>query len=601
MNSVKRFWLLGVIAVALLIVAVACGGDDATATPTRTTAAPTATPTTGPPAATSTPTVTLAPGGPTPTPTATLAPGAPTATATPTTAPGIVVPVGTLRVALDELGNELEDPAIVATPETGTTGAWMFNWLLGVDPGGELSTERGLASDWSVGAGAESYTFILKENVRWHDGIEFVADDVVFTFGERLVAPDAICTLCGQLRNAIDQVVALDDHTVEFKLKQRDITFFANVGVRDTNHWLIPRRNFRLKDDGGYEQIGDAIGTNVWKFVGRKFGESLSMEANEDYWNKDKYPPQWAEATIFLRPEPAIRLASVRTGEIDFATILPLQVPEARDAGLQVDRIERFAVNVIAWRAPYDPAFADTMGNQDFREALTLSLDLEAMAIAIYPEGLREIGITHMWDPPAAIGHDPTIPRYVFDEDRARAALARSGYDGRPLKVWVYTLSIIPEWPDIVQLAAAFWENIGINTEIEQIDFTSFLDRELPAQHTLGSEGLAGHIGMDGWPARPTALNNIAVGWISLEAGGVLRNYHDPAAMDLLYNDARESTTFEELNEKVKVINRFAHDTYAGIPFVVVHNWYALGPAIESWNPGDLGFGYEYETLVRAK
>ena len=601
MNIVKRFWLLGVIAVALLIVAAACGGDDATATPTRTTAAPTATPTTGPPAATSTPTVTLAPGGPTPTPTATLAPGAPTATATPTTAPGIVVPVGTLRVALETFNNETEDPGIAQTPDIASSGGWMMDWLLGTVPGGELSTERGLATAWEIGPNGDVFSFDLRQNVLWHDGVPFVADDVVFTFGERIPAPDSICTLCGQIRSAVKEVVALDTHTVEIRLNQREVPFFANVGSRDTNHWLVPRRNFRLKDDGGYEQIGDTIGTNVWKFVDRKLGESLTLEANEDYWSTN-YPPQWAEAEIFLRPEPAIRLASVRTGEMDFAPILPIQVPEARDAGLQVDGQRGFGVHIIAPRAPYDPAFANTMGNKDFRMALTLSLDLEAMAEAIFPEGLRDVQATHMWNSPGAIGYVPGLEPFGFDPDEARAALARSGYDGTPIKVWVYSLSIAPEWPDIIQLAAAFWEEIGINTELEQIDFFAFLDREIANPHQLGSGGLAGHMSMDLWPARPTALNNIAVGWISLEAGGILRNHHDPVAQDELYIQARDAQSLEVLNSAVQQIQVQVHEDFAGgIPFTIVHNWWAMGPAVDSWDPGDLGFSPHYETLKRAQ
>ena len=601
MNSVKRFWLLGVMAVALLVVAAACGGDDdATATPTPTRTTPTPTSTTPTPTSTTptpTPTGTMEPDGSTPT--ATRPPA--TATPTPTRTPDVVVAAGTLRVALETFNNETEDPGLGQTPDQASSGGWMMDFLLGTLPGGEVSTDRGLASSWEIGPNGDVFTFNLRQNVRWHDGVPFVADDVVFTFGERIPAPDSLCTLCGQIRTAVNEAVALDDHTVEIRLNQREVTFFANVGNRDTNHWLIPRRNFRLKDDGGYEQIGDTIGTGVWKFVERKLGESLILEANEDYWNTD-YPPQWADAEIFLRPEPAVRLASVRTGEIDFAPILPIQVPEAQAAGLQADGQRGFGVHIITPRGPYDPAFANTMGNKDFRMALTLSIDLEAMAEAIFPEGLREIQATHMWNFPAAIGYVPGLEPFGYDPEEARAALARSGYDGTPVKVWVYSLSLAPEWPDIIQLAAAYWEQIGINTELEQIDFFAFLDREIANPHQLGSDGLAGHMSMDLWPARPTALNNIAVAWISLEAGGILRNHHDPASVDEFYAQARDAESLEALDMAVQQINRQVHEDFAGgIPFTIVHNWWAMGPAIESWDPGDLGFCPHYETLRKAQ
>jgi peptide/nickel transport system substrate-binding protein len=619
MNALKRFWLFALIAVVLMVGAAACGGgdgaDDAASAP-----APAAT--TSDDAAAAAPEAAAEPEAAAPSheidtehaaeapkhneaaqaaPSKEEAEAVAEAKPTPAAKPAVVVASGTLKVAMSEAGTESGDPGISQSPDIAYGGGWMFSWLLGTEPGGVLSTDRGLAKNWWIGDSGDSFTFELDEDAYWHDGIQFVADDVVFTFQDRLPAPDSICTLCGQIRTGVKEVAVIDDHTVEFILNQTEVTFFSNVSSRDTNHWLIPRRNFELKDDGGYKQIGDPIGTGPWKFVSRKLGESLHLVANENYHQKDNLP-EFANVDIYVRPEAAVRLASVQTGEIDFAPILPVQVPEAMAAGLQVDGQKGFGVHSIAFRAPYDPAFKNYMGNLDFRKALTLSLDLDAMAEAIFPEGLREVQSTLMWNSPGAVGYVEGVERYQYDPIEAKAALERSGYDGKPIKVWVYTLSIAPEWPDIIQLAAAYWDQIGINLVYEQIDFFAFLDMELASPHGLGNEGLAGHMAMDLWPARPTALNNIAVAWISMDAGGLLRNHHDPAGQDALYNQARTATTLDELNTAIQSIQVDVHNDYAGgIPFVIVHNWWAMSDVIESWDPGDLGFCPHYETLKRAK
>lgn len=622
MGSFKRFWLFALIAVVLTIGAAACGGDDAAdkAAPAPAAAAESAASddTAAAPEAADHDDAAdhaqdiEAEAAESHTQQAEAAQAAPSkeeaeehaAEAKPTPVadkPAVVVASGTLKVALSEAGTESGDPGISQSPDVAYEGGWMFSWLLGTEPGGVLSTDRGLAKNWWIGENGDSFTFELDDDVYWHDGYQFVADDVVFTFQDRLPAPDSICTLCGQIRTGVKEVAVIDDHTVEIKLNQTEVTFFSNVSSRDTNHWIIPRRNYELKDDGGYNQIGDPIGTGPWKFGSRNLGESLHLTAFDNYHQKDNQP-EFADVSIYIKPEAAVRLAAVQTGEIDFAPILPIQVPEAMESGLQVDGQKGFGVHSIAYRAPYDPAFKNYVGNLHFRKALTMSLDLDAMAEAIFPEGLREIQSTLMWNSPGAVGYVEGVERYQYDPVQAKAELELSGYDGKPLKVWVYGLSIAPEWPDIIQLAAAYWDQIGINLVYEQIDFFAFLDCELATPHCLGNEGLAGHMAMDLWPARPTALNNIAVAWISMEAGGLLRNHHDPAGQDALYNQARTAKTMDELNTAIQSIQVDVHNDYAGgIPFVIVHNWWAMGPTIESWDPGDLGFCPHYETLKRAK
>ena len=535
MKSVKTFWPLGVLVAVLLVVAGACGGDDDT------------------------------------------------------------TDKDTLTIVVSDFSREVLEPGIGITSGKQYHG-YMYDWLIGTLPSGELVGDLGLAQSWEIGSGAQSLKLNLRRNVKWHDGRDFTADDVVFTLKERDRAEDAVCTFCRQLKRLVDDVVALDDFTVDIRLGEGDLTFFGNLGSRDSDIVMLPRHNYRQTSDGGYELIGDPIGTGAWKFVERTIGQSITYEVNNDYWNS-QHVPEWRKLQVLLRSEATVRLGMLRTGEADMVQLDAGQLDAARDLGFRIDGVDGFATIVMAFHASYDDRFFTK--KLDFRKALNLALDMDAMFDRFYPEGTGVRAATAFWNSPVAVGYVPGLSLYRYDPDEARRLIEASGYDGTPLKVWSFVPSWAPEAKELLEVAAGYWEAVGINVELTPLDFGAFRPRYASNPQQFEG-GFAGHIAIDTPPSRPLALPNIAVAWLSHDNGGIIQSYHDLAGVDALYNNALKSQTMDELSTKIQAINRQSYEEYPMVPIVLRNDLWALGPEIASWEPGGFGFGRHFETLKRA-
>ena len=111
-------------------------------------------------------------------------------------------PTGELTVVVANFGREILDIAQTTTQDLQYT-SHVFDPLISGNDKGELSTDRGLAESWAVTPDAKTVRIKLRRGVTWHDGKPFTTDDVIFTLGERLIAPDANCTLCRSLRASL--------------------------------------------------------------------------------------------------------------------------------------------------------------------------------------------------------------------------------------------------------------------------------------------------------------------------------------------------------------------------------------------------------------
>ncbi len=500
----------------------------------------------------------------------------------------------TLTVAVATFGGEEFDPGRSATANH---VGWMYERLIGVDPDGTLSGERGLAESWETSTDGMSLTVKLHPDIMWHDGEPFTADDVVLTFGERYQAPDAVCTFCSQYKRRIAEVVAVDDLTVEFRFTEKDITFFASLSSRDTpNSYVVPRHKFELAGDGTYSLIGDPVGTGPWKFVSTERGSSVTFERNEDYWQTENVP-EWDELVVRLMPEIGSRFSALRAGEVDMTQITPSQIPQVEEAGFQIDGGEGFVTIVTMFLAAYDDRF---LTNQlEFRKALNLAVDMEAVLGSLYPDGSGERAVTAFWNTPLALGYDESLTPYPYDPDEAMRLLEEMDYDGRPLKVWIAPGQSSPEAAELLELLAGYWEAVGIRTELTPVDNATLRGYWQEEQHSFDTS-YAGHVGIDTPPTRPMGLQNIAVAWLSPAAGGIIKSYHDLEGIDALYLEALKANTLDELDGSLRAINRTTYEEYPMVPVILKNDLWALGPAIESWEPGAYGFGQHWETLKRA-
>ena len=187
-------------------------------------------------------------------------------------------------------------------------------------------TEPGLAESWTISPDGLTYTFKLRKGVKFHDGTPFNADAVVFSHGrqmkERKVKffgkgwdipkqerpPEYWVSM--EMDDTIDSIEAVDEYTVVYKLKRVEAPFIANMGMDFAD--IISPTAF-MKDPGG--AVRNPVGTGPYKFVKWVKDESLTLEANKDYWDKAKGP--YMDRVVFrVIPENSVRFLELKAGSI---------------------------------------------------------------------------------------------------------------------------------------------------------------------------------------------------------------------------------------------------------------------------------------------
>ena len=270
---------------------------------------------------------------------------------------------------------------------------------------------------------AESYTqskdgltweFVLRKNVRFHNGEPVTAEDVKFSF-ERYRG-----TAAKLLHDKVAAVEVADPLRVRFKLKKPwsdFLTFYATPATGAA--WVVPKKYLEKVGDEGFKKA--PVGAGPYKFVSFKPGVELTLEAHEGYWRK---APNVKTLLLRVIPDEATRLAALKRGEIDIAYSItgPLAEELKRSPGLG---LKPTYMPFTSWLVPveqWDPK--SPWHDKRVRQAANLALDRDAINQASYL-GLSKVTASivphqmdYFWQPPA--------PRY--DVAQAKKLLAEAGY-----------------------------------------------------------------------------------------------------------------------------------------------------------------------------
>ncbi len=502
-------------------------------------------------------------------------------------------PAGMLTLVIPNFGLESFDRGLTGTVDLQYNGH-QYDALIGTAPNGDLAADRGLAESWNMSLDARSITLRLRKNVRWHDGQPLTADDVVFSM-ERFRAKDSVCAYCGQLRRTVKDVQALDPHTVRIELFEPDVTFPAFLSSRDGDIRVVARRSYRAKDQG-FELIGLPVGTGPWKFVDFKHGVEARFEANTDYWDPKRIP-DFAVLRVVPRSDPATRLAMVRAGEADMAVIDASQVPAASAAGVRVLQIKVTTISVLAFLGSYQKEM--WANKTEFRKAVILAIDMKNIVKRLFPEGTATQHVSGYWSA-VTLGYDPTLPPYPYDPAEARRILKTIGYDGKPVKLWSAPLAPSPETPEIMELVQGYLNAAGFKTELTPIEWGAFRPRLTRRPQTFETT-YAAHLFVDVGFTRPTFMQNLAIAWISHEAGGLVQEYWDLPKIDAAFKRLRQITDLKVLDEELRKLNRQTYSEYVEYPIVTRNATFAVSPRVAGWSPGDYGLAWHIETVKRSQ
>ena len=358
----------------------------------------------------------------------------------------------------------------------------IFSYL--VQPDEELNFKPDLAESWDISEDGTVYTFHLRQDVVWHDGEPFTADDVVFTLNA-LAHPDYIggnenrvLGIVGaadvQAGNAetISGVVKLDDYTVQITLPAPNAAFMADMYTS-----ILPEHVLGAENPGEWEtdEFNRApIGTGKYKFVEWKSGQYIQLERNEDYYGEK---PSIKDVVIQFSAETTL-VAALLNGEIDVLYNLPTAEVENVEAIDTVDVYtnEQMTVYYIGFNM-----LNETLSDLRVRQALAYGIDKQTVIDTVYGNGLAyvsdDIFPANHWS------HSENVTVYEYNPEKAKSLLEEAGYvmndstgyyekDGQTLHL-VYDLSSSATGEAMATLYQQQWKEIGVEVEIVTQDFAT--------------------------------------------------------------------------------------------------------------------------------
>src|SRR5713101_7193656 len=340
----------------------------------------------------------------------------------------------------------------------------VYSTLLQIDPYSYPNVIGDVATEWKIAPDGLTYTFKIRQDIRFHDGSPLTAADVKAPYDKILFPPEGVRSIRQHHYSAVASVEAPDPTTVVFKLKFPSASLLANLA--NPNNVIFPKKY--LDKDPNYFK-NNVVGSGPFKFKSYTRGSTFEGERNPDYFIKDR--PYLDGYKFFISTETSVRAAAVRSGRayIEFRD-LPLAEVEAIR--------KQLGDKVVVQQTPMVGLFGIAMNNTvkpftdvRVRKALTLGFDRYTAGKVLFPlTGLRDVGGLMRpgteWAMPEA--ELQKLPGFGKDIEKnrveAKRLLAEAGYPNG-FKVTLKNRNVKTPYQDFAVFAIQEWRKIGIEAE----------------------------------------------------------------------------------------------------------------------------------------
>jgi len=322
-----------------------------------------------------------------------------------------------------------------------------------------------------------TYTFRLRQGVKFHNGKEMTAEDVVPSlkrWGQRSIRGKPLFASVADLR-------AVDRYTVEMRLKERSAIVVISLALASSFAAIYPKEVAeKFPPD---VKTTEYVGTGPFKLAEWKPDQYIRMVRFEDYKPRSEKPSGYGGAKIAyvdeIRwipvPDVATRVAQMETGELDVADDLNLDAYERLKAN---PNVRPLVAKPYYWPVAVFNKKEGWGANQKFRQAWQAAIDIEPILKAM-AGGRSEFYRmdSSLAFPEVAAWHTkiPGLPWNERNPGKAKRLLQEAGYKGEPVRFittqeykWMYDFALITKQ----QL-----EDVGFNIDLQVIDWASVIQR----------------------------------------------------------------------------------------------------------------------------
>ncbi len=335
----------------------------------------------------------------------------------------------------------------------------VYSTLLNLDA--DAKPYAGIAESWSAAGDGMSWTFKLRPGLTFHDGEALTAEDVVFTF-ERILDPESGYAYSSQIET-IDEVVAVDDLTVEFKLNR--VTGPFEIYMAFPGSSIVPKDLV----ESGHDLNAEPVGSGPFKFVSYTPRNVIEFVKNENYYEEGR---PYFDAMSYRIVSDATALSNgLKSGEIQFSNEVPpkdwqaiISKSNMVDASIEGSR--------YYWMVPNHKR--EPLGNPLVRQAIAHALNRQAIVQGAFFGQATPIvgGVIPEWNWGYA-GLKFFEPKGNIE--KAKQLLAEAGVaPGTPI-----TLTMVSSWPPMMSMAPIIQANlsqIGLKAEIDTMEVPRYWD-----------------------------------------------------------------------------------------------------------------------------
>ncbi|MCE0461201.1 MULTISPECIES: ABC transporter substrate-binding protein [Pseudomonas] len=451
----------------------------------------------------------------------------------------------------------------------------MFNRLTQFERGG-TAVIPGLATKWDISEDGLSYTFHLREGVKFHTTPyfkptrEFNADDVLFTFNRMINKDDPFrkayptefpyFTDMGMDTN-ITKIEKVDDHTVKFTLKDVDAAFIQNMAMSFASIQSAEYAAQLLKDGKAPDINQKPIGTGPFVFKSYQKDSNIRYTGNKDYWNPSDVK---IDNLIFaITTDPSVRIQKLKKNECQ-VTLFPRPADLKAlkdDKALKMPDQAGFNLGYIAYnvmdkiKGSNEP---NVLANLKVRQALDMAVNKPQIIDSVY-QGAGQLAVNAM--PPTQWSYDTTIKDAKYDPEKAKELLKEAGVkEGTNITLWAMPVQrpYNPNAKLMAEMLQSDWKKIGLNVNIVSYEWGEYIKR------SKGGENQAMIIGWSGDNGDPDNWLNVLFGCDSL-SGNNFSKWCDKK-FDGLVKEAKRTTDQAKRTELYKQAQHVLKDAVPMTP-----------------------------------
>jgi len=368
------------------------------------------------------------------------------------------------------------DPGFTGAYITRDHGYMVYDTLLATDSNFKIQPQM---ADWKVSDDKLTYTFALRDGLKWHDGSPVTAEDCVASL-KRWSKNE---TMGQTLMDFTASLEATDDRTITLKLKEPYGLVLESIGKPSSVvPFMMPKR---LAETPPGQQIKEQVGSGPFKFVQSEFqpGVKAVYERNADYVPR-KEPPSWTSGGKVVKvdrvewirmPDAQTAVNALQSGDVDFVENIPFDLVTmlAANRDLKLETLDKHGFQIVGRMNFLYPPF----DNVKVRRAALLALNQKDVLDALVgnSEYDQVCGAVFGCDTPLAtdVGSESLVKGNGMAE--AKRLLAESGYDGTPVVIMAPGDVLVFKAQPIV--AAQLLRRAGFNVDLQATDWQTVVSR----------------------------------------------------------------------------------------------------------------------------